>query len=48
MTDRLQGRTAIITGAGSGRGLATARLFHAEGAQLGLTDITGAEQTTAK
>ncbi len=35
---RLAGRTAIITGAGSGIGRATARLFAAEGARLLLVD----------
>ena len=38
MTDRLHGKTALITGAASGLGAAAARLFHAEGAQLLLTD----------
>ena len=37
--DRLKGKTAIITGAGSGMGQASARLFAAEGAKLVLTDI---------
>ncbi|MCB1227004.1 MAG: SDR family NAD(P)-dependent oxidoreductase, partial [Verrucomicrobiales bacterium] len=36
---RLQGKTAIITGAGSGIGLATVRKFLAEGAQVFATDI---------
>jgi NAD(P)-dependent dehydrogenase (short-subunit alcohol dehydrogenase family) len=35
---RLQGRTAVITGAGSGIGRATALLFAQEGAQLALVD----------
>jgi 2-keto-3-deoxy-L-fuconate dehydrogenase len=35
---RLQGRTAIITGAGSGIGRASANLFAEEGAQLALVD----------
>src|SRR3954453_10354423 len=35
---RLQGRTAIITGAGSGIGRASAKLFAEEGARLALAD----------
>ena len=35
---RLQGRTAVITGAGSGIGRASALLFAQEGAQLALVD----------
>ncbi|CAM2184682.1 NADP-dependent (R)-specific alcohol dehydrogenase [Paraburkholderia sacchari] len=37
--DRLQGKTAVITGAGSGLGLATAQSFAREGARVYLTDI---------
>jgi NAD(P)-dependent dehydrogenase (short-subunit alcohol dehydrogenase family) len=37
---RLQGKTALITGASSGIGRAIARKFHAEGAILLLMDIT--------
>lgn len=35
---RLAGRVAVVTGGGSGIGLASARLFAAEGAQLALVD----------
>jgi NAD(P)-dependent dehydrogenase (short-subunit alcohol dehydrogenase family) len=37
--DRLQDRVAIITGAGGGIGLATARRFVAEGAKVVLADV---------
>ena len=37
---RLAGKTAIVTGAGSGLGKATAQLFGREGARLGLLDIS--------
>ncbi|MCA1468991.1 SDR family oxidoreductase [Bradyrhizobium sp. IC3195] len=44
---RLQGRTAIITGAGSGIGRASANLFAEEGARLALVDrdAAGLEDT---
>ena len=37
--NRLTGKTAIVTGGGSGIGLATARLFQQEGAQVVVFDI---------
>ncbi|MGA3149807.1 MAG: SDR family oxidoreductase [Acidimicrobiales bacterium] len=41
MTGRLQGRAAVITGAGDGIGEGIARRFAAEGAQVMVTDING-------
>ena len=40
---RLQGKVAIVTGAGSGIGKATAALFRAEGATVVGADLTGAD-----
>ena len=45
---RLQGKVAIITGAGSGIGRATAQLFAAEGARLVIGDKSDAIHETAK
>ncbi|NIJ60643.1 SDR family NAD(P)-dependent oxidoreductase [Qipengyuania flava] len=44
----IAGRVAIVTGAASGMGAATARLFAAEGAQVAVTDLDlGACETVA-
>jgi meso-butanediol dehydrogenase/(S,S)-butanediol dehydrogenase/diacetyl reductase len=45
MSDRLQGRTAIITGAARGIGYATANLFLQEGARVGLVDYDASSLT---
>src|SRR3954470_16049042 len=39
MTSRLEGKVALITGAGSGMGRAAAELFAAEGAKVVVTDV---------
>ena len=48
MTARLEGKVAIITGAGSGIGRASALLFAAEGARLVLGDKSAAVFDTAR
>lgn len=48
MSASLQGKVAVITGAGSGIGRAIAERFHAEGAKLLLADISGQEQGVAE
>jgi NAD(P)-dependent dehydrogenase (short-subunit alcohol dehydrogenase family) len=45
--DRLAGRVAVITGAGSGIGLATARRFAAEGARVVAVDLDEASGQAA-
>ena len=47
MADRLVGKVAVVTGAGSGIGLATARRFAAEGAKVICADIDDEAGTKA-
>ncbi|MDX6581168.1 MAG: hypothetical protein QOI10_352 [Solirubrobacterales bacterium] len=44
---KLQGKFALITGAGSGIGRASAELFAREGAGVAAVDVKGADQTAA-
>lgn len=44
---RLEGKVAIVTGAGSGIGAAIAGALHKEGARVVVADISGAEQPVA-
>jgi NAD(P)-dependent dehydrogenase (short-subunit alcohol dehydrogenase family) len=47
MAGRLEDKVAIVTGAGSGIGAASARLFAAEGAKVVCADVSGDEEKTA-
>lgn len=48
MAGRLEGKLAVVTGAGSGMGRAIALRFVAEGARVVAADITGEEAETAR
>ncbi|URD59921.1 glucose 1-dehydrogenase [Sphingomonas sp. KRR8] len=48
MTGRLEGKVAIVTGAGSGMGAAMVRRFCAEGARTIAVDVSGAQDDTAR
>ncbi len=48
MAGRLEGKVAVVTGAGSGIGAATARAFHHEGAKVVAADVSGKQEDIAK
>lgn len=48
MAGRLEGKVAIVTGAGSGMGAAMVRRFCAEGARTIAVDVSGAQDDTAR
>jgi NAD(P)-dependent dehydrogenase (short-subunit alcohol dehydrogenase family) len=47
MSGRLEGKVAVVTGAGSGIGAATVEAFHREGAKVVAADISGAQNQVA-
>ena len=47
MTGMLQGKTAVVTGAGTGIGRVIARRFVAEGARVLVSDFSGEQEDTA-
>ncbi len=47
MSDRLYGKVAVVTGAGSGMGMAMTKRFCAEGARVVAVDVTGAQDDVA-
>ncbi len=48
MSGRLAGKVAVISGAGSGIGEASAEVFHREGAKVVVADISGKQEEVAK
>jgi NAD(P)-dependent dehydrogenase (short-subunit alcohol dehydrogenase family) len=48
VSGRLSGKVAIVTGAGSGIGRATAMLFAQEGARVIVADLDNADETAAE
>ena len=47
MAQQMEGKVAVVTGAGEGQGRATALLFAAEGAKVVAGDISGKQEETA-
>ncbi len=47
MAQQMEGKVAVVTGAGEGQGRATALLFAAEGARVVAADISGKQEETA-
>lgn len=48
MAGKLQGKVAVVTGAGSGIGTGIAQALHAEGASIVAADISGQQEAIAK